>query len=209
MGLLHDPPTAVGSGIARTPVPTLGYALLGLLARQPLTGYDLAQQLKEPISFFWEARHTQIYPQLAVLQDLGYVRVAVAAGPGPRLKKTYTITEPGLAALRSWVGMPARRRGGRDELLLKVYVSWVAEASATLRLVRDAEAHHAARLELYLARLRNARLRGIDRLDTNEPAFTAYATLRRGVGFERGRLAWCRWLIGRLEDATSKPPVTG
>jgi hypothetical protein len=30
--------------------------------------------------------------------------------------------------------------------------------------------------------------------------FAAYATLRRGIGFERGRIAWLRWLIGRLEQ---------
>lgn len=43
---------------------TLGHVLLGLLARAPASGYDLAQKLKGPVDFFWQARHSQIYPSL-------------------------------------------------------------------------------------------------------------------------------------------------
>jgi hypothetical protein len=32
------------------------------------------------------------------------------------------------------------------------------------------------------------------------PEFAEYATLRRGIGFETENLAWCRWMIERLED---------
>lgn len=180
-------------------VPTLGYALLSLLAREPLTGYSLAKQLKEPIGLFWEAQHSQIYPQLAALQSLGYATASASSGPGPRSKKTYAITDAGLAALRAWVGVPVRRWGGRDELVLKVNASWVAEPSVTLQLVREAEAHHAARLDLYLSRRRSARSRGADVAGPRSSLFTDYTTLRRGIGFERGRLAWCRWLIRCLE----------
>jgi hypothetical protein len=31
------------------------------------------------------------------------------------------------------------------------------------------------------------------------PEFAEYATLRRGIGFETECLAWCRWMIERLE----------
>ena len=110
-----------------------------------------------------------------------------------------------MEALRAWIGLPARRSGGRDDLLLKVYASWVAEPSATLRLMRDAEADHAARLELYLSRRRSARARGADVAGPRSPMFADYATLRRGIGYERGRLAWCRWLIRKLEAEASPP----
>src|SRR3712207_7015289 len=58
-------------------VTTLGYALLGLLAREPLSGYDLAQRLKGRVGFFWQARHSQIYPELGRLEAAGLVRHAV------------------------------------------------------------------------------------------------------------------------------------
>src|SRR5215469_6282498 len=56
-------------GIVR--ISTLGYALLTLLAREPLSGYDLAQRMKRPLGFFWQAQHSQIYPELAGLEEHG------------------------------------------------------------------------------------------------------------------------------------------
>ena len=37
----------------------LSYALLGLLARAPRSGYDLLQLMEEPMGFFWSARRSQ------------------------------------------------------------------------------------------------------------------------------------------------------
>src|SRR6266540_2672177 len=73
----------------------LGYALLCLLVRGPGTGYDLAQRLRRPIGYYWTARHTQIYPELARLVSAGLVTYQAGAGPGPREKKTYTFVERG------------------------------------------------------------------------------------------------------------------
>ena len=47
---------------------TLSYALLGLLARQPLSGYDLAQYMKKRVGQMWSALPSQIYPELARLE---------------------------------------------------------------------------------------------------------------------------------------------
>lgn len=194
-----DPSAAPLGGAPPARLPTLAFVLLSLLARQPLTGYGLARRLTEPIGFFWEARHSQIYPTLAVLEKHVFVEASLTGVPRPRPTKTYQITDAGLAALRAWVGQPTRRWGGRDELLLKVYASWVADSSVTLTLLREAEVHHAAMLALFLGRRRTARSSGADDADPADPIFTDYATLRRGVGYERGRLAWCRWLIRRVE----------
>ena len=43
---------------------TLEYKLLGLLARQPMSGYDLASHLKQRFVPFGPISHTQIYPAL-------------------------------------------------------------------------------------------------------------------------------------------------
>lgn len=180
-------------------IPTLAYAILALLARGPLTGYQMSQQLRDPVGHFWRARHSQIYPVLARLDQLGWTTSQGFAGPGPRPTKRFAITEAGVAALREWVGSEPGRRSNRDELLLRVYASWVTDRSVTVALLRDAEAQHAAQLRTYLARRAAAESRNT----TERPGgawFADYATLRRGIGFERGRLAWIRWLIGKLEE---------
>src|SRR5450755_1045236 len=83
-------------------VTTLGYALLGLLAAQPLSGYDLARKLKRPVGFFWPARHSQIYPELALLQAEGLVTHQVVEQTDRPDKKLYQITDSGRAAVRTW-----------------------------------------------------------------------------------------------------------
>ena len=182
-------------------VSSLGHALLTAIAREPLTGYALAQQLRDPISFFWETRHSQIYPELARLEGAGLVSSSSGHRPGPRPKRTYAITDAGRDALRRWITAPSRFGGRHDELLLKVYASWLVDETVTAELVRDARRHHAAKLALYTERDASARERGIDRLGFDDPRFADYLTLRRGIDFERGRLAWCDWVLAQLERA--------
>jgi DNA-binding PadR family transcriptional regulator len=177
-------------------IPTLAYAVLALLAREPLTGYELSRQMRDPIGFLWQAGHSQIYPILARLEELGWVSSTSGKGPGPRPKRRYAATVDGVAALRGWVEGPTARHG-RDTLLLRVYASWVAAPEATLRFLAEAETQHAHQLAVFLARRAAVRARhGPEPPGTAE--FADYATLRRGIGHERGRLAWVRWLRRQL-----------
>ena len=67
---------------------TLGHAILGLLARRPSTGYDLARRMDRPVGWFWTARHSQIYAELARLEHEGLVDHEEVDGAGrefPRL----------------------------------------------------------------------------------------------------------------------------
>lgn len=194
----------VRTGRRAQPVSSLGYALLAGIAREPLTGYGLAQLLRDPIGYFWETRHSQIYPELSRLERAGLVASSAERGPGPRPKRTYAATEAGLAELRAWIARHSHFGGRHDELLLKVYASWLVEPSVTRELVRDARRHHAAQLELYLARDASAHERGIDRLGPRDPRFADYLTLRRGIGFERGRLAWCDWVLDQLDSLATR-----
>src|SRR5829696_1563635 len=98
--------TAEAAGSDRSRTAVLGYAILGLLAVEPLTGYQLAQRMRAPIGYMWTATHSQIYPELAKLKAGGLVRAAVIPGRGPRDTKQYTITAAGRRALRTWVDSP-------------------------------------------------------------------------------------------------------
>jgi len=180
-------------------VSTLGYALLGFLAARKLTGYDLARLLREPLGFFWTARHSQIYPELESLRRQGLVRFQVIVQPTRPDKKLYTITRAGRAALRKWVTEPVKSPVQRDEELLKTFSIQLGdpeEAAALytdqLRIHRDLLQRH-RRLAASLERLQGKTL-----LDPRSPQFGNYATLRRGIGYERERVAWYRWILARL-----------
>ena len=110
---------------------TLGHAILGLLARRPSTGYELARRLDRPVGWFWTARHSQIYPELARLTADGLVRYAESDGRGPRRNKRYRITAAGTRALRAWVLAPHEPQPVRDLETLRLWSLWtVAPAEA-------------------------------------------------------------------------------
>lgn len=178
---------------------TLGFALLGLLARTPRTGYDLTQAMREPIGYFWAASHSQVYPELARLEAAGFVSHSVIAGPGPRDTKRYAITAAGRRALAAWAAEPAPPAPSRDEFLLKIYSLWLVEPDQARALVEERRTAHQAQLDHYQQIAHDVETRQAARLqDPSTPEFSAYATLRRGLSFERHARDWCQWLLDAL-----------
>ena len=180
----------------------LGYALLGLLAREPRSGYDLARWMKVPIGFFWQARHSQIYPELAGLEARGLVvhhRVEQQDRPD---KKVYEITTAGRDELGRWVTAPPAPRPVRNQLLLKAYCLWLADRPAVIALFRDQERRQFERLADYERRqVWMEREWGDDLRRVSSPHFATYATLRAGIGYATEAAAWCRWVAEQLEQA--------
>jgi DNA-binding PadR family transcriptional regulator len=183
---------------------TLGYAILGLLSREDLSGYDLTQRMAGRVGYFWSARHSQIYPELARLEDGCYVTHSVVEQKERPDKKVYEITAEGLDALKAWTIEPPRPRPTRDELTLKTYSVWLADKEKAVRLFREEELKHEEQLAHY-EKLRD-RMEGEWREDltsTNSPEFASYATLRRGISYEREYAEWCRWMADSIESRRS------
>jgi DNA-binding PadR family transcriptional regulator len=181
-------------------VTTLGYALLGLLARRELSGYDLARRMRHPVGYFWQARHSQIYPELARLEAQGLVVHHVVAQHDRPDKKVYALTAAGRESLRAWVTSAMDEPAVRDELVLRAYSLWLADPAAAITLFRDHERRHEAQLARYRefeAELSGGSAGGPSPLDGAE--FATYAALQRGIGYEREYAAWCRWVAERLE----------
>ena len=178
---------------------TLGYALLGLLARQDRTGYQLTRALRAPIGHFWTASHSQVYPELAGLEADGLVRHRVIEGPGPRDTKSYRITAVGRRVLADWVLTPAPSAPSRDEFLLRIYSLWTVDPQQAATVVAGRRDVYRAALENYLDQERAMQDEfGEGLRDPGNPAFAAYATLRRGISFEQQAIAWCDWLLEAL-----------
>ena len=174
---------------------TLGYAILGLLAREDLSGYDLTQRMKGRVGYFWSARHSQIYPELARLEDGGFVTHSVVEQRDRPDKKVYQITDSGLEALKDWVTEPPPEKPTRDELTLKAYSVWLADGEEVARVFRAEGLKH----EEQLARYEEIRTWMEDEWredlpSPSSPHFASYATLQRGIIHERGYAEWCRWL---------------
>lgn len=185
-------------------VRTLGYAVLSLLAREDLSGYDLKRMMERPLGYFWSARHSQIYPELARLEEEGFVTHRVVEQQERPDKKVYGITASGREALRAWVTEPPVERAARDELVLKAYSVWLAEPDAAAALFREQERRHEEQLRHYEeieARMKEKWAGKSGRMDLDR--FAVYAALRRGLGYERDYAEWCRWVATELEERRS------
>jgi DNA-binding PadR family transcriptional regulator len=98
---------------------SLRHAVLGLLATQPGTGYELTQRFDASLGNAWHASHSQIYPELARLQEAGMVEVV---GEGARRSRTYGVTAAGQEELRRWLLESPPDRRQRNETAVRWFL---------------------------------------------------------------------------------------
>jgi PadR family transcriptional regulator AphA len=119
---------------------SLPHVLLGLLAQEPRTGYELERVLRDDLDSVWRAEYSQIYPMLARLRRAGQVFLRVL-GPrrGPR-RNVYRITAAGRRELRRWVagqlGPPAAEKDG---VLARIAFLDVLDPAARLETLQEEE----------------------------------------------------------------------
>jgi PadR family transcriptional regulator AphA len=128
---------------------SLPHVLLGLLASQPRTGYDLARAIRDEVEPVWRAEISQIYPVLGQLRREGFVVLRVL-GPrrGPH-RNLYRVTAAGRRELRRWLLEPPSAPRSRDEGLARVaFLEPLTspERRAVLRAYERAAAEEIARL---------------------------------------------------------------
>jgi DNA-binding PadR family transcriptional regulator len=182
-------------------ISTLGYAILSLLARTPLSGYDIAREMKRPTSFFFgHAQISQIYAEPSRLEGHELVTSIIIEQRGKPDKKVYTISHAGLQEIKSWVMSPTPLLEVRSEFLIKAHSLWLADAEEVLPQFREHARYHRGHLEAYEANLAEMEERwgaGVALLDTQE--FGDYLTVKRGVSYEHEYVSWLEWAIIILE----------
>lgn len=183
-------------------ISTLGYAILSLLARTPLSGYDIAREMKRPTSFFFgQAQISQIYPELARLEGYELVTSAIVEQQGKPDKKVYTLALTGFQEIQRWVVSPTPIVEVRSEFLIKAHSLWLADAEEALPQFKEHVRYHLECLIAYEANLAKMEERwgtGLAHLRTQE--FGDYLTVKRGVSYERECVSWLEWAIALLEE---------
>ena len=70
----------------------LKHAILGLLRKQDMSGYDITSEFTKEISQFWSAKHSQIYTELKKLLDEKLIEQYIEISGVKLEKKMYTLT---------------------------------------------------------------------------------------------------------------------
>lgn len=112
---------------------SLRFALLGLLAVEPASGYDLKRAINRSTYFIWNATGPQIYNTLHTLRAQGYITTEALAQRGKPDKQIHTITASGRAALQEFMSEPIRSSVTRDEVLLRIFFGNFASKNTIMR----------------------------------------------------------------------------
>lgn len=187
---------------------SLRYAILGLLAREELSGYEITKRFGETVGYFWYARSQQIYPELARLEEDGLVTSRLVVQVGRPDKRLYRITAPGRERLRDWAVTPSPLTLVKDEFLVKVWSYGMVDPAAARRALAEHRAMHEERL----ARFRAMRERFPADADLHllgETDFGGYLTLLAGIVMQEAFVDWCRDAdrLFALREA-AMPPAT-
>lgn len=83
---------------------SLKYGILGLLAEQPLHGYEVKTRYEALFGGTWDLNIGQVYTTLQRLERDGWV--GEIGERGDRGKQRYGLTETGQAALQDWLQAP-------------------------------------------------------------------------------------------------------
>jgi PadR family transcriptional regulator AphA len=169
---------------------SLRHAVLGMLADEPGSGYDLLRRFERAMASVWPATQSQLYGELGKLETAGMIHVHAE---GPRGRKEYEITEAGLDELRHWLidvdpGGPPRSAG-----LLRVYfLGSVSPVQARGYVASMGES----------ARAREERLDelegSIDWGDDNQSVY-GRLVLEWGKRFSAMQREWAEWAVKQVE----------
>ncbi|MCL6641508.1 MAG: PadR family transcriptional regulator [Candidatus Rokubacteria bacterium] len=94
------------------------YAVLGLLALQPGSAYDLVREARRSLRHFWPRAERLLYEEPKRLEALRLVR-GHEERTGRRVRTVYEITEAGRRALAEWFERPSAGPQFESEAVLK------------------------------------------------------------------------------------------
>lgn len=162
-------------------------SILGFLDKQSMSGSELAAQIEDVIGDFWNVTRSQVYRELKLLADAGFVSTLRA---GKREKQPYKLTAAGRKAFRAWIKEEPGPPIMRVPLVLQTFFGDSVDAAHTSRARAKLRAYHAERLLAY---------RGFEsRVDKTT---SSYQALRLGIQFQELMLRWIDGLPPPKPDA--------
>jgi PadR family transcriptional regulator, regulatory protein AphA len=180
---------------------SLRHALLGLLAREPSSGYDLLKIFEISLANVWPATQSQVYAELSRLADAELVTVAAE---GPRGRKEYAISETGLVELRHWLTEVEPRQIVRSDMLLRVFFLGQIDPEQARAYMRQQAETSREQHEKYEA-LTEFVAEGEDDLSV-----FGLLSLEWGLRFSAMQREWAEWAEGEIarSSGTDTPPAT-
>lgn len=113
------------------------FAILGMLALAPASGYDIKKKMANSTDHFWKESDGALYPTLKQLNEEDLVTYEIENPDSGKPKKIYTITDDGLAEFTDWMAEDFEMPSARDELLLKIFFGELVDKSVSIQHLND------------------------------------------------------------------------
>ena len=186
----------------------LKYAILGLLDKENLSGYDITQRFQEEIGHFWSANHSQIYPELEKLTQEGFIEFETLIHGVKLEKKMYSITTKGRQELHEWlVQAMLIPKTQKDAFMLKAYFFSSMQLEEAKLQFWD-QLNKRREKFAYLSKRMNALEK-----DNNfsfspfSPHFGHYLVLTRALEREQGYILWLEKSLAAMNHETNDDGV--
>lgn len=178
---------------------TLKYAILGLLNRKSMTGYDIARAFEQGLGNFWSAGHSQIYPELKKLTDEGLIEFDTVIQGEKMEKKLYTVTKAGTDDFVKWVALDEPLEPTpKDVFKLRVYLSDTMDDNQLLSHLRFQLTGRTEKLGI-LERDMAEKFGGSENAYTDKISRGDYLVLQGAIMRERAYVDWLKWSIRIVE----------
>ncbi|MDQ0496984.1 MULTISPECIES: PadR family transcriptional regulator [Paenibacillus] len=179
---------------------TLKYAILGLVHKQEMSGYDITSQFKQEIGQFWSAKHSQIYPELKRLTEEKLIEYRTSITGAKLEKKLYCITPKGTQELTEWLLSPKELpETEKDEFMLMLYFSAAIPKEENKRLFEDQIAKRKEKLEYLYESKKSLQLLDKNLQVPGSHQFGHYLVLSRAINREESYITWLEETLSLFE----------
>lgn len=180
---------------------TLKYAILGLLNRHPMTGYDIGKAFNHELSQFWSANHSQIYPELKALEKEGLVCHDIQISGEILEKKNYSITEEGKKDFLIWLHKDKpMEKTPKDVFRLRMYFCNDLDVESRIHLFESQLQQHNKLLASLCKTMEQYQV--VPALDTDR--FGDFIVLESAILRERYYIQWINNCIWYCKNAGQK-----
>lgn len=181
------------------------FAILGLLASGPQSGYDIRRAISHSLVHFWNISFGSIYPILAELEREGLAVKTILEQEGKPDRHIYKITPTGRESLERWLEKPAIPYQDRIEALLKIILGGFTEISVTRAHLERFRMDHQNKLTEYEGIRRH-----LEETAADQPHYPYWLmTLECGIFTARALIEWSEKALGDLDRMESASATTG
>lgn len=178
---------------------TLQYAILGLLSRKNMTGYDMSKEFETTLSGFWNAKHSQIYPELKILTEQKLIEYHLEISGTVLEKKVYSITDAGRQKLTQWENTFNKLKPvAKDEFRLQLFFSDCISPEHRIELLKNRLLQHEERLQTL--RERKPEFEQLTAPPRKEEEFNDYLVYLGGIMREEEKCEWLKKCISLCEE---------